>query len=1488
MVEIGFASKATKRQNFLLAQRLDANDVLFVIHILDETLQTITLSAQRPSLTLHDIPFSAIGDQLWIGGEVIDTGYVKLEKMNVTLFVVAGTMAKTTYFTINSNDYFVLGTSKTSGIVTNGKSQVIIWQDKILIKPKKSFLYLNDSCMQKDEMIAQIKVGDRVFTPDFLLEKRRRQWKITTFSNKVIFDKKQMLVQMPHEEIFENFPQYRRSPRIHLEPPEEHFKIEKKAESPMTNKNNLLQAILPPIGMVAIGGLTTMLSGGNPLMMVGMAFMSLMTASFTVSQYITEKKERQHEAKVQQEKYDVYLLDTSAKIGKYYNDETMVLKFKHPAPEKIARLIETYDARIYERMRNNKDFLEVSVGKGNVNSHLKLESDINSRDTDDNTLRVKRLLERYRSQRHVPITVNMLVQTIGLVGTYPILKTAAAHLLLQIAFFHSYRDVNFISLVPEHTYHEDWACWRFLPHFKLQEIGLRGLVYNAKTRDIVLSSFYQLLNKRKQILTEAGKETPQFSPHYVFTIFDDRYLAGHNLNEFLADDMSALGVSVIWVKEDQKLLPETVTAVIMYKNQKAGEIVNDNNVYVAKAFVPDTPLENLEESLRRLANLEHVEVEKNAIPESLSLLEQYEVKEVAELNIGDRWEKAEPNKSMKSLIGWRGKHEYMYWDLHERVHGPHALVGGTTGSGKSEFLTTYLIGLAINFSPEDIGMLIIDWKGGGIANTLAGLPHFMGSITNLDGAGTARALASIKAELDKRMKEFAKYGVNSINGYMSLYKKRHEAKPDIIYPQQPIPHLVLVSDEFAELKANVPEFLDELTSVARIGRSLGVHLILATQKPSGVVNDQIEANSRSKIALKMASKQDSNELLKTHDAAHITNPGRGYLKVGENEVYDLFQSGYAGVPYDVSADINDVIDERIYKITELGQLELVYDPGEDVTQGKDMSDLPTQLEAVITEIEQVFATSGLVLPAKPWLPNLDVALTTPKVTQSKTRALQIPLGFIDLPSEQLQKEYNFDLNEASHTVIFSSPGFGKSTTLQTIALNLARKNTPDHVQFNLFDFGTNGLLPIKGLPHVADIVTLEEEEKLTKMMKRLYGILADRKQALKNVGVATLAQYEQKTKENLPVLVNLLDNYDALTQSKRRDEIDELFIQILREGAALGVYLIVTAGRFNAIKMNMMSNIQTKIGLFLNDDHELSHLFGREYLTQSEIIGRGQIKVDVPLAIQIYLPAKGENDLERLEAIEQEIAVLNKAWDGKLPDRIPMVPTELTRALFENYRPEKTKDMLYFGLNKRTSQPESFPLFTGKGLAIFTANRKQFNLISPFIFNEILQQVQDADVILIDALKSLTEYAQDVSLYISRDALDMQSLHLKEALQYIGQGDKGMKRVIIINGIGDVIEKIGYQRTQVVALIEQNNAQTQLIFLDYVSRVGKGVGFLTTTVRDHVYQILFGGGLAGQNFIDNIPNDLKKEEIAAHTLYSLKDEYLSPIVIPTDKEQDNE
>lgn len=187
----------------------------------------------------------------------------------------------------------------------------------------------------------------------------------------------------------------------------------------------------------------------------------------------------------------------------------------------------------------------------------------------------------------------------------------------------------------------------------------------------------------------------------------------------------------------------------------------------------------------------------------------------------------------------------------------------------------------------DVGFVIIDFKGGGMANQFKDLPHMMGAITNIDGREINRSLLSIKAELVKRQSLFAQAGVNHINDYIKLFKKGAV--------EQPLPHLIIIVDEFAELKAEFPDFMKELISAARIGRTLGVHLILATQKPAGVVDAQIWSNSKFKLCLKVQTKEDSNEVIKTPLAAEIVEPGRAYFQVGNNEIFELFQSAYSGV-----------------------------------------------------------------------------------------------------------------------------------------------------------------------------------------------------------------------------------------------------------------------------------------------------------------------------------------------------------------------------------------------------------------------------------------------------------------------------------------------------------------------------------------------------------------------------------------------------------------
>ena len=1032
---------------------------------------------------------------------------------------------------------------------------------------------------------------------------------------------------------------------------------------------------------------------------------SLLTADLAGSSYFTNKKNFAHKKMVREENYQSYLLEKNAELERLAQKQQQTFDYHFPDLEKLSQLVTNYSPRIYEKTVKNTDYLEFSLGTGELTSSYEVAFDAEQAKDPLVIFAKEHIVEPYSVIKQAPIRTNLQNQTFGLVGTYNILRTAVSSMLFQLASFHSYHDLEFIALLSEEQYDKEWKKWRWLPHFQIHCWNLRGLIHNAQSREMVLNRFYQLMNTRKQAFREAGSNNKiQFSPHIVFTILEDSWLAGHRLNEFLAEDMSDYGVTVIWGKEAEDMLPETVTTLVKYRSSESGQLVNEKNIYLAKDFTPYHLPERfpLDQAIRRLANLHHVAVEKNVLPESVGILEMYQVKEVKELQSPIRWQSANTAKSLAVPLGYRGKDDLVSLNLHERAHGPHGLVAGTTGSGKSEIMQSYILSLAINFAPEDVGFLPIDFKGGGMTNLFANLPHLLGSITNLDGTGSARALASIRAELQKRQRYFGKYGINHINDYTKLYKagkEIHDSEEEKKYPNEPLPHLFLISDEFAELKANEPEFIAELVSTARIGRSLGVHLILATQKPSGVVDDQIWSNSRFKLALKVQDTSDSNEVLKTPDAANITLPGRAYLQVGNNEIYELFQSVWSGATYDPESVNKEKVDERIWKINDLGQYELLttdLSADEDVGVSQ-VEEQQTELEAIVDYLAVVAKQTRVTLPEKPWLPPLETKICTPPIFRKKewqgTRELIVPFAFMDIPSRQTQETFFFDFNEFSHTTIYGSAGFGKSVALQTLMMNLARKNTPEQFHVYLLDFGTNGLLPLKDLPHVVDLVHLEENEKLVKCVKKIRQELTRRKEAFSLYGVSSLSQYESKSDNSLPVEIIVLDSYDPLRESLLEEVVESVLNQLLREGASLGMYLVATGLRANSFKIGMTSNLPTRIALYLVEENDVKDIVGRDALISQEITGRIQLKLDEPIVMQVYLPTEGSNDIERLNNLEAEIKEMNQAWSGNRPAKIPMVPKQLTAEAFYSYpKVEKylSEGDLPFGMSLETTEVVAF------------------------------------------------------------------------------------------------------------------------------------------------------------------------------------------------------
>lgn len=501
-----------ENQNFLYEVR-HPEDILYVIFILKDQLERVTLTKSQMTVTYENLMFGIVNDHVLVNGGRVSKG--KNEVEGLAFIVFAAQDLHTHFLLLDNQELIIHNQNEHRAIQTLDDSLVIIDNEdekhpRALIKPLGDFVYYNNEKLT-NSLSREVNIGDSILTPDLMVERRSEQWKVTSFARDIIFNPEFFLEQHRKLEKPQDFPEYRRSPRLNLEIPEEKFKYEKIEDKEQAPKGGLVKAILPPVGMLAAGSITTLMSGRNPLMMMATALASLMTVTFTVTQYRTEKKDRLERESHREEDYQAYLSKITSKIGQAHRQENEIIHYQQPSPQELLEMIEKYDSRLYERMINNKDFLQISLGTGTQPSGLKVETDYTSRDEDEWAIHVKKLVEKYSKQEDVPIALDLRSQTLGLIGNYDVLKDTISNLYLQMAFFQSYRDLNFITLVPEKSYAKDWQQWRFLPHFKVQGINTRGIVHNAKSRDIVLSSFYQIINSRKQELNAASRENQLFS-----------------------------------------------------------------------------------------------------------------------------------------------------------------------------------------------------------------------------------------------------------------------------------------------------------------------------------------------------------------------------------------------------------------------------------------------------------------------------------------------------------------------------------------------------------------------------------------------------------------------------------------------------------------------------------------------------------------------------------------------------------------------------------------------------------------------------------------------------------------------------------------------------------------------------------------------------------------------------------------------------------------
>ena len=458
-------------------------------------------------------------------------------------------------------------------------------------------------------------------------------------------------------------------------------------------------------------------------------------------------------------------------------------------------------------------------------------------------------------------------------------------------------------------------------------------------------------------------------------------------------------------------------------------------------------------------------------------------------------------------------------------------------------------------------------------------------------------------------------------------------------------------------------------------------------------------------------------MLHTPDAAEITQTGRAYLQVGNNEVYELFQSAWSGADYQPEKDDMGIEDHTIYLINELGQYEILNEDLSGLEDADEIKEVPTELDAIVHNIHLLCEEQEIPPVPQPWLPPLKerIALeeleeVQPAIAWAQEKSLSILLGMADIPQAQKQEAVSINLAKDGHVLLYGSPGTGKTTFLQSAGMDLARKFSPKDLTMYLMDFGTNGLAPLSKLPQVADTMLLDQTEKISKFVRIMEKELNRRKKLLADYGVGTLELYRQASGQEEPAIVILLDSYEAFKEEAYEAELFKLLVRISREGLSIGVHLLMTAGRQSNLRAQLYSNFKHQLSLPQNEASEVRTIVGSTPLamTMEDIKGRALMKREDVDVIQLALPVYGANDTQVLNNLRQAVASLQEAWTGQRPSAIPMVPEELTEKDFYSRASVQTAyehGLVPLGLDLDTVEPVTWNL--AKGNLLYLTDKEE-------------------------------------------------------------------------------------------------------------------------------------------------------------------------------------
>lgn len=966
--------------------------------------------------------------------------------------------------------------------------------------------------------------------------------------------------------------------------------------------------LLAMITPMLMGGAMFMITG-NPMSLLFIA----MTPMMLIGNYITGKRRDKMALKKAIAKFDTRLADLDERLQKESVIEHDLRLAEAPSTAEALDGAMRRGPLLWTRRPEHWSFLNVRLGVGSMTTRNTVKTSEHGDLLPKFQERLDELIEKNRFVAGVPIIDNLHESgALGIAGSPSAAIGSLNSILVQLTALHSPSELAVAAMVtPQWSDQLAWLKW--IPHTSSPHSPIEGvhLADSAASSANLMSALEDIIESRiatqkakaqrrgamnqKRAALERGAEVGEGSddgfqaplPAIVVLIADDVSVDRARLVQ-LAEIAADAGVYPIWMARDVTSLPAVCRTWLSVPDDdgfatvgyvRIGETITD---VVTELIDPPTALDYA----RRMAPVIDAGAlvsDSSDLPRSVSMvaLLGHDLVEHSDAVI-DRWRQnasihdrtpgIQPKKrragKLRATVGSSGV-DAMHLDL--RTQGPHALVGGTTGSGKSEFLQAWVLGMAAEYSPDRVTFLFVDYKGGSAFADCVSLPHCVGLVTDLSPHLVRRALTSLRAEL-----HFREHLLNrkKAKDLLELEKRGDPDSP---------PALVLVIDEFAALAGEVPEFVDGVVDIAQRGRSLGIHLIMATQRPAGVIKDNLRANTNLRIALRMADESDSSDVVGVKDAAHFdpSIPGRGLAKTGPGRL-QTFQSAYAGGWTSREPDRPGI------DVTELrfGAEARWEEPGRsDVDESRDLG--PTDQQRLVASIIAASDTAHIPAPRRPWQDELATAYDLGKLRQ-RTDA-QLLLGVSDLPEQQLQLPVYFNPDVDGHLVVYGTGGSGKSTVLRTLATASAITPRGGPVEVYGLDFGGGSLRMLQDLPHVGAVIHGDDTERVVRLMRQLKQELESRGPRYAEANASSIVDYRQlANRPNERRILLLIDGFQNFRQDFEipagRSQWYNVFADIISGGRQVGMHVAFTADRTGSVPSSISSSVQRRVVLRLADE----------------------------------------------------------------------------------------------------------------------------------------------------------------------------------------------------------------------------------------------------------------------------------------------------------------